>query len=218
MQALIVGAMLNDSKWLKKIISRYDFVIAVDKGAECFYNSNLIPNELVGDFDSINQDILSYFKSKNLEIKSYNIDKDESDLELAINMVKDYKRIDFTGVLGGKISHEIINLNILSGLKNKDNCVSIREPNVRIEFLSDKNVLKIPAGLRVSIIPTNDNVSYVSLKGFKWNLKKHLLKKASSLTLSNETISDSYVKNYGENIMVVIEPLEKKTRQEKKSL
>lgn len=218
MQALVVGATIQNNKWLERLYDKYDYVVAVDRGAECFYKSNLTPDLIIGDFDSIDQDILSYFKSRDINIKSFNIDKDKSDLELAIECVRDYDRIDFTGVIGGRVSHEIFNLNILNGLKDINNKISIREPNTRIDFLSDGEILKVPKGLGVSIIPTVDKKSIVSTKGFKWNLKNHKLKKASSLTLSNETIETAYVKNSGENIMVVIEPLERKTRQEKKSL
>lgn len=212
MQALIVGATLKNYYWLNKLVDKYDYKIAVDKGAESFYYAKILPDLIMGDFDSIDQNILADFNNYDVKIQAFNIDKDKSDLELAIEVVKDYDRIDFTGVLGGSVSHELFNFNILNGLKTKNKKVSIREANTRIDFLSDGEILKIPKGLRVSIIPTEDEKSCVTLKGFKWNLNKKILKKASTLTLSNETVDTAYVKNIGENIMVVIEPLEIKTR------
>lgn len=218
MQALIVGAMLKDYNYLLKIYDKYNFKIAVDRGAEAFYKAKLMPDLMLGDFDSINQTILNEFDVSGAYLKKFKIDKDKSDLELAIEEAKNFNRIDFSGVLGGKLSHEIFNINLLINLKREGYKVSIREPNTRVEFLKDGDLLKIPKGLRVSIIPSEDMESRVSLKGFKWNLKKAPVSKYSSLTLSNETIDCGHIKVYGEVLMVIIEPLEKKTRQEKKSL
>ena len=218
MQALIVGAMLKDYNYLLKIYDKYNFKIAVDRGAEAFYKAKLMPDLMLGDFDSINQTILNEFESSGASLKKFKIDKDKSDLELAIEEAKYFNRIDFSGVLGGKLSHELFNINLLINLKREGYKVSIREPNTRVEFLKDGDLLKIPKGLRVSIVPSEDMESKVSLKGFKWNLNKAPVCKYSSLTLSNETIDCGFIKVYGEVLMVIIEPLEHKTRQEKKSL
>ena len=218
MQALIVGAMLKDHSYLAKLYDKYDFKIAVDRGAEAFYKAKLMPDLMLGDFDSINQSILHEYESYGVSFKKYNIDKDKSDLELAIEGAKEFDRIDFSGVLGGKLSHELFNVNLLVNLKRQGYKVSIREPNTRVEFLKDGDILKVPKGLRVSIVPSEDLKSKISLKGFKWNLNKAPVSKYSSLTLSNETIDYGYIKVYGDVIMTIIEPLEKKTRQEKKSL
>lgn len=63
MQALIVGAMLKDYNYLLKIYDNYNFKIAVDRGAEVFYKAKLMPDLMLGDFDSINQTILNEFES-----------------------------------------------------------------------------------------------------------------------------------------------------------
>ena len=218
MQALIVCAMLKDHNYLAKINDKYDYKIAVDRGAEAFYEANLKPDLMIGDFDSIDQSILNVYESSGVSLKKFKIDKDKSDLELAIDEARDFNRIDFSGVLGGKLSHELFNINLLINLKKQEHKVSIREPNTRVDFLKEGDILKIPKGLRVSFVPSEDMKSKISLKGFKWNLNKAPVSKYSSLTLSNETIDCGFVKVYGDVLMAIIEPLEHKTRQEKKSL
>lgn len=211
-KALIVGASNFSIKYIKKIIKDYDFVIACDKGAEAFYKEDIKFDLCIGDFDSCDPKIYEYFKNENLI--TFPIEKDFSDLELAINEVRnqDFKRVDFTGVLGGRLSHELTNINVLLKLKEDGYRVGIREATTRCEFLKSGEVLKIPKGLEVSIIPMYNNASILTLKGFKWDLNKKLIERGSSLTLSNLTTADALLKVDGKTALVVIEPLEKKTR------
>lgn len=211
-KALIVGASNFSVRYIKKIIKDYDFVIACDKGAEAFYNEDIKFDLCIGDFDSCDPKIYEHFKNENLI--TFPIEKDFSDLELAINEIKkqDFKRVDFTGVLGGRLSHELTNLNVLLKLKEDGYKVGIREAITRCEFMSSGEVLKIPKGLEVSIIPMYNDGTILTLKGFKWDLNKKQVQRGSSLTLSNLTVDKALLKVEGKTALVVIEPLEKKTR------
>ncbi len=210
--ALVVGASNYNIKYIERIASQYDYIVACDKGAEAFLSAELTPNIIVGDFDSVDQSKLAQLKEKGISIKEYEIEKDFSDLELALIEVKDYDKIDFTGVLGGSISHELVNINVISRLKSIGKKTTIRENTTRIEFLNDGEVIKLPKGLKVSIVPFEDLKSNISLIGFRWNLDRHNVSKYRSLTLSNYTVDTAYVKNEGAMIMVIIEPIELKTR------
>lgn len=211
-KALIVGASNFSIKYIKKIIKDYDYVIACDKGAEAFYNEDIHFDLCIGDFDSCDPKVYEYFKDNNLI--TFPIEKDFSDLELAVNEIlkKDFKRIDFTGVLGGRLSHELTNLNVLLKLKEDGYKVGIRENLTRCEYLNNGDILKIPKGLEVSIVPMYNSGSILTLKGFKWDLNRESIQRGSSLTLSNLTLSDAFVKVEGKTCLVAIEPVEKKTR------
>lgn len=211
-KALIVGASNYSIKYIKKIIKDYDYVIACDKGAEAFYNEDIKFDLCIGDFDSCNPNIYESFKNENLI--TFPIEKDFSDLELAINEIrkKDFKRIDFTGVLGGRLSHELTNLNVLLKLKEDGYKVGIREAMTRCEYVNGGEILKIPKGLEVSVIPMYNDGSILTLNGFKWDLNRKHIQRGSSLTLSNLTVDEALLRVEGKTALVVIEPTEKKTR------
>ncbi|MDY3946546.1 MAG: thiamine diphosphokinase, partial [Ezakiella sp.] len=88
--ALVVGASNYNIKYIERIASQYDYIVACDKGAEAFLSTELTPNIIVGDFDSVDQSKLAQLKEKGISIKEYEIEKDFSDLELALIEVKDY--------------------------------------------------------------------------------------------------------------------------------
>lgn len=209
-KALVVGASGFSKKYIKKIIADYDFVIACDKGAEAFYGTDMEFDLCIGDFDSLDKNVREYFKSK--DTIKYPIEKDFSDLELAINYLieKDFQRIDFTGVLGGRLSHELFNLGLFLKIKKEGRRVSIREAATRCDFLSNNEVLNIPKGLEVSVVPFYDDDTTISMKGFRWNLKDKKINRGSTLTLSNYTVDEGYIMVKGNPVMVVIEPIEKK--------
>ena len=58
MKVLIVSGGNVDIQILAKA---YDKIIAVDKGLESIYNKNVHPDYIVGDFDSVNKNIIDFY-------------------------------------------------------------------------------------------------------------------------------------------------------------
>ena len=49
---------------------------------------NIIPDYIIGDLDSINQNIIEYYKSKSVKFEKFPTKKDETDTELSILLAK----------------------------------------------------------------------------------------------------------------------------------
>ena len=72
---------------LKQPESRY--IIAVDKGMEFLYAERIMPSYIVGDFDSIDPAVISYYKTEaKVPIREFNPVKDASDTEIALAKAK----------------------------------------------------------------------------------------------------------------------------------
>ena len=56
--AIVSGGTPPSEKLLRDYLNKVDFIIAADKGSECLYDYNIIPNLLLGDFDSTKKEIL----------------------------------------------------------------------------------------------------------------------------------------------------------------
>ena len=61
-----------------------DYIIGVDSGCQFLYNHHIVPNLILGDFDSIEQSLLNYYKNKNIPIKTFPVIKNETDGELGL--------------------------------------------------------------------------------------------------------------------------------------
>ena len=59
---IISGGNINE-KFFKEVMKKNEFnnVIACDKGLEVLYKCNIKPNYIIGDFDSINKNILEKY-------------------------------------------------------------------------------------------------------------------------------------------------------------
>jgi thiamine pyrophosphokinase len=64
-----------------------ELVVAVDGGADELRRRKIIPHAIIGDMDSVSDDTLEYFETKGVKIYTYPTEKDETDLELALNYV-----------------------------------------------------------------------------------------------------------------------------------
>ena len=67
MRAIIVSGGNKPSKeLLMKHLRQDDYIIGVDKGCNALYEYCITPDEILGDFDSADLNIIEYFKNKNV--------------------------------------------------------------------------------------------------------------------------------------------------------
>lgn len=85
---IISGGSIKDSFALSFLQQKKpEYVIAADKGMEFCYRNGICPDVIVGDFDSADGEVLSYFRGqKDVEIITLNPIKDDTDTEFAIRM------------------------------------------------------------------------------------------------------------------------------------
>lgn len=170
-----------------KNISDY-YVVAVDRGLEYIIDNNIKYDVALGDFDSVRVDYLNKLKEDNIEIISFNKDKDMTDLELAIKYVidKNISEVIIYGAIGSRFDHSLENIFMLKKyedinikLINQNNIVQLVNKSTKI-YKNDKYKY-------ISLLPTNEPCIF-SISGVKWPLKNHELEYGSSLTISNEIV------------------------------
>jgi thiamine pyrophosphokinase len=61
-----------------------DWIIAADGGARHCMGLGLVPMVVIGDFDSLSLAEITYLEAENVQLIRYPVQKDETDLELAI--------------------------------------------------------------------------------------------------------------------------------------
>ena len=80
----------------------------LDGGANHAYSMNIVPDYIIGDLDSVNENIIEYYKVKKVKFEKFP-QKDETDTELRIELSDKLKakEIHLIGALGGRIDHTI---------------------------------------------------------------------------------------------------------------
>ncbi len=180
------------------------FFIAVDRGFENALKMGISTDLIVGDLDSISPQKLAFAREQGIEIREFPSEKDESDLELAIEEALRLTpgKIIILGATGGRLDHTLFNILLLLKYDNKNITIkSIREEI----FLADKKTdINAPQGTTVSLVPLTTEVKGITAEGFKYPLKDESLYMASSRGLSNVLIDGKGKLSYEKGKLLVI--------------
>ena len=120
-------------------------IIGVDKGIEFLYHNSIMPNYIVGDFDSADQRIADYYRNETaVPIREYNPMKDASDTEIAVKlaMTLGCSEIMILGATGGRVDHLWANIQTLTIPFRAGIDARILDPRNRIRLIGGDTVLK----------------------------------------------------------------------------
>jgi thiamine pyrophosphokinase len=184
--------------------------VGVDRGVFHLINRNIIPSMAFGDFDSVNEEELTVIEHQVTGIKKYKPEKDETDMELALNWALEQKpdSIHLFGATGGRLDHLLANVQLLlNPLKAKSpvNVFIIDEKN--IVFLKEAghhSLENMPSKKYISFVPLTLEVTDLTLEGFKFPLKNRHICLGSTLCISNELISDYGTFSFSKGILIVV--------------
>ena len=185
-------------------------IIVCDRGLEALYKLKIIPNHVVGDFDSVSPEILEFYKKQSQIIfHTYHPEKDNTDTDIALKLAIRLKssKITIMGALGKRMDHAIANIHILKdALEANIPCQIIDEHN-RIYLINKEMTLEKDKiyGKYVSLIPLTSEVEGITLTGFKYPLENYTLPIGTSLGISNEIIEDRAHIEMKKGILIVIE-------------
>lgn len=194
---LICGGEINDEfslVCLKQI--KPDCIIGVDKGLEFCYRNHVIPDWILGDFDSISKEVIDWYrKQQEIPIRQYKPEKDDTDtrlgMELALKLGSD--KIFLLGATGGRLDHYMGNLQslLITARKEKEGWI-LDEQNAITVRKSGKICIhkEEQFGKYVSFFSMGDEVTGLSLKGFQYPLDGYTLKNSDGIAVSNQLLDD----------------------------
>lgn len=157
----------SDVKYFQSL--GYNTVICADGGANSLYKLGLIPDLIIGDFDSIDSDVKKYYstRSKIIRYTRQNDTDVEKCLKYAIST--NYIKAVILGATGDRLDHSICNLGILLKFYNKI-IISMMHESSYLQVLSGRNVLDTIRGEIISIYGF-DNRTKIQSAGLKYPLK-----------------------------------------------
>lgn len=159
----------------------------VDKGALILLKSGIIPKYAFGDFDSVTETEFKVLKEQ-IEVEVVQSEKDYTDTELCLLSLVEagYTEIDVYGAFGGRIDHELINIQLLQNEALRDVNIHLKDKQNDLSLLkSGKHGIMNEGFTYVSFIPLHED-TFLSLEGFKYDLTNEVVSPGKSLTVSNE--------------------------------
>jgi len=185
------GEMQNASR-IKSCLRADDFLIAADGGHRHLKTLGLLPHLVIGDLDSLPDDERQVLTRAGVEIKTFPPEKDETDLELALQeaVSRRFKSILVVAALGGRLDQTLGNLSLLVAPYLKDCDVSMEDGATHAWLMTAE---RYPAGLeiegyphdRVSLLAFHQAVRGIITQGLKYPLRHEDLMPYQTRGISN---------------------------------
>lgn len=173
---------------------KFDKTIAADKGVQYAIKLGIVPNLILGDFDSLDREIQIKMKEWNVPIRTFPPEKDDTDTHLAIKEAIAMRADQMTliGATGTRMDHTWANIGLLEIAMKQGVQAWIVDKNNRISMWNKSLELKKEEtfGDFVSLIPYTEQVTGVTLTGFYYPLTNAKLTLGSSLGISNELVDE----------------------------
>jgi thiamine pyrophosphokinase len=162
-----------------------DLVVAADSGYDLAVAEGFAVDVLIGDMDSISAEVIP----RHVIVETHPVDKDATDLELALDrvMAERPERVVIVGGAGGRVDHELA----AAGLLASSRWAEIDE----IDWVTDRGwshvvrrrrIIHGDVGATISLIPMGGPALGVSTRGLRWNLSRATLDHGTTLGVSNE--------------------------------
>lgn len=212
MRAVLVSGGLTDVAFAAAYIEarKPDVLGAIDSGMEFFKRASLRPDWIIGDFDSVLKETLSYFESqKGIFWLRLIPKKDDTDTEAAIRKMIELgvDEIEILGATGSRLDHVFGNVELLGiGLEENVSIMLVDKHN-RIRMIDHSLCIRKEEqfGDYVSLIPFTPVVKDVTLSGFAYPLNHFDMVCYNSLGVSNQVIEEEAWIEFGEGVLLVFE-------------
>ncbi len=206
MRTIIIGnGEINDYDIIREYFDEA-YIIACDGGVRHCRAMMIMPNIMVGDFDSANKEDALFFENLGVLKAEYPVRKDKTDMEIAIDLAieKESDEIYIVGGLGIRFDHSLANVHILlrpmrlgirACLLDEHNIITLVEDS--IDIVGEK-------GQTVSLIPLTTEVKGITTENLDYALNDFTMEIGHSLGVSNVMTSDVATVSVKEGILVLI--------------
>ncbi|MGL5315980.1 MAG: thiamine diphosphokinase [Peptostreptococcaceae bacterium] len=206
---IILNGKIQDYELIKNIIVKenYNYVICADGGANHSYKMGILPNFIIGDLDSVDKNVVEYYKKYNVKFEQFPSKKNETDTELCIYLAKQLKskEIHLIGSLGGRIDHTIANINLLYYIKSNGMIPKIISEKEEIYIAIKEEITVLgKKGDTISVIPINGDAKGVTLKQLEYPLTDYHMKFSVPLGISNVMMNSKCSISVKEGSLIVI--------------
>jgi thiamine pyrophosphokinase len=172
-----------------ELLPESDLLIAADGGLNHCRRWGITPHVILGDMDSVDPDDLDDFAEKGTEVIKYPERKDETDLELAIQLAleRDIQEIFVLGALGARWDMTFSSVLILTSPMLRNASVKLLAEDQEIFCVHDGQSVKINgrSGDTVSLLPLVNDAVGVTISGFEYPLLEETLPRGTTRGISN---------------------------------
>lgn len=207
MRSIIVsGGKAPSKELLKEYIKDDDYIVGVDKGCNILREIEATPNIILGDFDSIDKEVLNYYKDKGVKIEKFNPEKDYTDTDLGYIKALEVNpsEIILFGATGSRIDHMLGNIGILLKGLRENIKVTIVDDNNRMYAVNKSSLVKKEKGCVISFHALSDVVKNLTIKNGKYPLNNYDMTLLEPRAICNEFLDDDIYIEFDSGIILIL--------------
>ena len=162
------------------------YIIAADSGYNTVKAMGLIPNLVLGDFDSLK------VKPSCGEIITAPAEKDDTDTMLAVKtaLERGFTDISIAGSIGGRLDHTFANIQTLAYINAHGGFGRLVGENDTVQLIGEGSYsYKRREGMYISLFSYGSS-AVVTISGVKYPLERHRLENTFPLGVSNEITAE----------------------------
>ena len=183
-----------------------DLVVAADAGLEVLLQAKRPTDVVVGDLDSVSPEALSAATAQGAEIREYAVDKDESDLELALAAAINggAQRVYVVLADGGRLDHQLANLLVLASPRWRSAEIDAVVGEHRVWIVREERILPLLVGEPLALHAVGGVASGVTTTGLRYPLADAELEALVALGISNEAVIASPTVTVASGVVIAI--------------
>ena len=200
------GEMQDDAR-LRGIWRDADLRVAANGGA---VNARtylaLAPHVLIGDLDSLDDATRAWCEQARVEIIHHPRDKNETDLELALDLAitRGATEITILGALGGRFDQMLANVLLLVKPAQAHIRAHIAGADFDAWLAWERATIRGRIGEIVSLIPLTELVEGIVTNGLRYPLRNETLDISAARGISNELIAERAEVSFARGLLMVV--------------
>ena len=202
-RALIVAAAAPDQ--LRSIPDRPDLVIAADSGLRAVLGRGWTPDLVVGDLDSADAADVDAAREAGAVVLTAAIDKDETDLELALLAALDADAdvIHVVVRADGRLDHQLANVACLAAPHLASAAVSATIGEHDLWVVRGRRILEREPGTHLALLPVGGSASVTS-SGVAFPLDAETLSPFAGRGIANEVTEPIVELQVDDGVVLVV--------------
>lgn len=190
---IFANGELKDPAAVRAMIHAEDLLIAADNGLAHLRSMGLSPHLLVGDLDSIGADDLEAVQSAGVPIERHPPEKNETDLELALDraLAAGCRKIRIVAALGGRLDMTLSSVLLLTRPEFRQLDIRLDDGCDEVLVIWDEVRLRGRAGDRVSLLALDGPAEGVETEDLYYPLAGETLYPDRTRGISNVMLGDS---------------------------
>ncbi len=201
-RCVIIGGGECSVNIVKSNITLDDYIICADSGFDILSDTDIEPNLLIGDFDSIKS------TPDNIEKITLPVEKNVTDCEASYieGVKRGFNKFLILGGTGGRFEHTFANISVMARASKEGNEIvmiddkhlfrSITNSKIQIPFAPDK---------QISVFAFGEKAIGVYEKGFHYSLNNYSLDPFVPLGISNDVSENIGEISVEKGTLIIIE-------------